>query len=213
MRDICNRHGALLILDEVMCGMGRTGTLACVGAGGHRARYPGCSPRDWAAAISRSAPCSQAGRSSTPSAQGSGAFQHGHTYLAHPMACAAALGVQQVIREERLLDRVKDSGRSSRTAADRAVRQSPACRRHSRARPVPGDRTGGRSRHADAVRSRTQAPSADQGLRRSKRGLACYPMGGTVDGLTRRSCPARAAVHRNAREYRHDRRPVGPCRR
>jgi hypothetical protein len=42
---------------------------------------------------------------------GSGAFQHGHTYLAHPLACAAALEVQRIIDDEHLLDQVKVRGR------------------------------------------------------------------------------------------------------
>ena len=73
---------------------------ARVGAGRHRARHPGRSPRGWAAAISRSAPCSRAARIVDTIREGSGAFQHGHTYLAHPLACAAALEVQQVIDDE-----------------------------------------------------------------------------------------------------------------
>src|SRR6516225_10112997 len=107
VRDICDRHGALLILDEVMCGMGRTGTT-------HAWEQEGISPDIQAIAMGLGGGYQPIGAMLARAAivdtirEGSGAFQHGHTYLAHPMACAAALEVQRVIGEEKLLDRVKE---------------------------------------------------------------------------------------------------------
>src|SRR6478609_4895569 len=109
VRDICNRHGALLILDEVMCGMGRTGTR-------HAWEQEGVAPDIQAVAKGLGGGYQPIGAMLASGTiidtirQGSGAFQHGHTYLAHPMACAAALGVQQVISEEGLLDNVRERG-------------------------------------------------------------------------------------------------------
>src|SRR5262249_50536119 len=109
VREVCDRHGALLILDEVMCGMGRTGTL-------HAWEQEGVFPDIQAiakglgggyqpiGAMLVSKPIIDAVR------EGSGAFQHGHTYLAHPSACAAALEVQRIIKEGRLLEQVKSLG-------------------------------------------------------------------------------------------------------
>src|SRR6202000_106692 len=110
VRDICNKHGALLILDEVMCGMGRTGTL-------NAWEQEGIAPDIQAIAKGLGGGYQPIGRMLATSRvvdtirQGSGAFQHGHTYLAHPLACAAALEVQRIIDEEKLLDRVKELGR------------------------------------------------------------------------------------------------------
>ena len=182
VREICDRHGALLILDEVMCGMGRTGTHACLGAGRRRARHPGDRqgtrrrlPADRRDARERPA-------SSTPSAHGSGAFQHGHTYLAHPLACAAALEVQRMIREEHLLDRVKELGKH----LEQRLTERFGNHRHvgdiRGPRPVPGDRAGRRSRQPRAVRSRAQAQPEDQGGRVRGRAWPAIPAGGTVDG-------------------------------
>src|SRR5438552_4005681 len=93
VREICNRHGILLIADEVMCGMGRTGTL-------HAITQEGVAPDLMAiakglgggyqpvGAVLASAKIVEAMR------RGSGMFQHGHTYIGHPVACAAALAVQ-----------------------------------------------------------------------------------------------------------------------
>src|SRR5262249_52198010 len=109
VRELCDRHGALLILDEVMCGMGRTGTL-------HAWEQEGIAPDIQAIAKGLGGGYQPIGatlangRIIDTIRDGSGAFQHGHTYLAHPMACAAALEVQRVIAEEKLLDRVKELG-------------------------------------------------------------------------------------------------------
>ncbi len=102
MREVCDRHGALLILDEVMCGMGRTGSL-------HVWEQEGTAPDIQAIAkglgggyapiggILASGPVVAALR------DGSGGFMHGQTYQAHPVACAAALEVQRILREEGLV--------------------------------------------------------------------------------------------------------------
>ncbi|NLD70644.1 MAG: aspartate aminotransferase family protein, partial [Limnobacter sp.] len=109
VRKLCDRHGILLLLDEVMCGMGRTGTL-------HACEQEGISPdlmtiakglgggyQPIGAVLVRSGIVDAIGK-------GSGFFQHGHTYLGHAVACAAALAVQQVIRRDRLLERVREQG-------------------------------------------------------------------------------------------------------
>src|SRR4051812_3995543 len=109
VRDICNRHGALLIFDEVMCGMGRTGTL-------HAWEQEGVAPdiqvvaKGLGGGYQPIGAMLAGGKVIDALRQGSGTFMHGHTYQAHPIACAAALEVQKVISEERLLDKVKERG-------------------------------------------------------------------------------------------------------
>jgi len=106
VRKICDRHGILLILDEVMCGMGRTGTL-------HACEQEGVSPDLMTIAKGMGGGFAPIGalligqEIFTTIANGSGAFQHGHTYMAHPLACAAALAVQQVIHRDDLLANVR----------------------------------------------------------------------------------------------------------
>src|SRR5882762_9930190 len=180
VRDICNRHGALLILDEVMCGMGRTGTR-------HAWEQEGIAPDIQAIAKGLGGGYQPigamlaSGRIIDTIRQGSGAFQHGHTYLAHPLACAAALEVQRVISEERLLERVRDLG----SHLERRLTERFGNHRHI------GDIRGrGLFQAIELVTDRVSREPFDPGLKLHQRikvaafenGLACYPAGGTVDG-------------------------------
>ena len=180
VRDICDRHGALLLLDEVMCGMGRTGTL-------HAWEQEGVSPdiqmiaKGLGGGYQPIGAILIHGRIIAALDAGSGVFAHGHTYLAHATACAAALAVQQVIAEEDLLANVRAMGERLRE------RLSARFGNH----PHVGDVRGrGLFQAIELVRDRDgRRPSTRLcGCRRGckaeafERGMACYPMGGTVDG-------------------------------
>src|SRR6476661_886734 len=180
VRDICNRHGALLILDEVMCGMGRTGTR-------HAWEREGISPDIQAIAKGLGGGYQPIGAMLASTRivdiirDGSGAFQHGHTYLAHPLACAAALEVQRVIDDEQLLDRVKELGRH----LERRLTERFGNHRH-----VGDIRGRGLFQAIELVADRATRAPFDPALKLNQRikaiafegGLGCYPMGGTVDG-------------------------------
>lgn len=180
VREICDRHGALLVLDEVMCGMGRTGTT-------HAWEQEGIAPDIQAIAKGLGGGYQPigamlaSGKIIDAIRQGSGAFQHGHTYLAHPMACAAALEVQRVIAEEKLLDRVKEHGRH----LERRLVERFGNHRH-----VGDIRGRGLFQAIELVEDRATRKPFDPALKLNHRikaaafegGLACYPAGGTVDG-------------------------------
>lgn len=110
MKDVCQRHNVLFILDEVICGMGRTGTY-------HAWQYDGVTPDIQAVAkglASGYAPISSVLVSSKVVdvlATGSGFFNHGHTYQSHAVACAAALEVQRIIRRDSLIHNAEVMGR------------------------------------------------------------------------------------------------------
>ncbi|MBR0795395.1 aspartate aminotransferase family protein [Bradyrhizobium jicamae] len=180
VREICNRHGALLILDEVMCGMGRTGTL-------HAWEQEGIAPDIQAIAKGLGGGYQPIGAMLASGTivdtvrNGSGAFQHGHTYLAHPLACAAALEVQKTISEEKLLDQVKARGRQL---------EQRLIERFGNHRHVGDIRGRGLFWGIELVADRATRQSFDPKLKLHARikaaafagGLGCYPSGGTADG-------------------------------
>ena len=182
VRQICDRHGILLILDEVMCGMGRTGTL-------HACEQDGVSPDLMAIAKGLGGGFAPIGallvqdKIFNALANGSGAFQHSHTYSGHPLACAAALAVQRVIRRDNLLANVRDQGaRLSRRLNERFGNH-----------PFVGDVRGrGLFQGIEVVADRGTKESFDPARKihaRIKkeamaRGLMVYPMGGTVDSVS-----------------------------
>ena len=181
MRAVCDRHGALFILDEVMCGMGRTGTT-------HAWEQEGVAPdiqvvaKGLGGGYQPVGAVLATGRVVDALRDGSGAFQHGHTYLAHPIACAAALAVQQVIQQEKLLANVNVLA---------ARLEGRLLDRFGNHRHVGDIRGRGLFRAIELVADRGSKAPFDPALRlhaRIKaaalaRGLACYPSGGTVDGV------------------------------
>jgi adenosylmethionine-8-amino-7-oxononanoate aminotransferase len=180
VRDICDRHGILLILDEVMCGMGRTGTL-------HACEQEEISPDLLAIAKGLGGGYVPIGallmrrKIFDAIAAGSGAFQHSHTYMGHPLACAAALSVQRILHRDGLLANVATQG------AYLARRLNERFGNH----PCVGDVRGrGLFYGIELVADRGSKEPFDSQLRlhaRVKgeamaRGLMVYPMGGTADG-------------------------------
>jgi adenosylmethionine-8-amino-7-oxononanoate aminotransferase len=180
IREICNRYGVLLVFDEVLCGMGRTGSMyAC--------NEEGVAPDLITVAKGLGAGYVPIGavlasrRVYDAVADGSGVLRHGHTYMGHTMACAAALAVQRVIREEALLENVQRQGRRLRAALEERL---------------------GNHRHVGDIRGRgllvgielvsdraSKAPFdpqhrlhhriLEQGM---QQGFISYPSGGCVDG-------------------------------
>jgi hypothetical protein len=181
VREICDRYGVLLILDEVMCGMGRCGTLwafeqegivpdLVTVAKGLGAGYQPIGAlmvsREIADTIQR----------------GSGFFQHGHTYIGHAAACAGALAVQKRLHDDGVLARVTPLGHALEKRLVQAFGDHPHV----------GDIRGrGLFRGIELVEDRATRKPFDPKLRlhaRVKRkamqaGLMCYPMGGTLDGV------------------------------
>ncbi len=180
IREICDRYGVLLILDEVMCGMGRTGTLFACEAEGVTpdilciAKGLGAGYQPLGAMI-----CS--GAIYDAIAGGSGFFQHGHTYMGHPTAAACGLAVVRAILDRGLLERVRVQGAALEARLAERLGQHPHV----------GDLRGrGLFRGIELVADRETKAPFDPALGVAGRvkkaafeaGLTCYPMSGTLDG-------------------------------
>ena len=181
IREVCDRYGVLLILDEVMCGMGRTGTIfahvqegivpdivtIAKGLGGGYQPIGG---------LLLSAKIYEAFRT------GSGLFQHGHTYLGHPIAAAAADKVVEIMARPGLMENVNAMGQRLQEGLEAALGQHPNV----------GDIRGrGLFRGIELVADRDSKAALDPALKTHAkikkaamaRGLMSYPMGGTIDGV------------------------------
>ncbi|PQV56998.1 adenosylmethionine-8-amino-7-oxononanoate aminotransferase [Defluviimonas denitrificans] len=180
IREICDTYGVLLILDEVMCGMGRTGTLfAC--------EQDDVAPDILCIAKGLGAGYQPIGAMLCTSdiydaiAGGSGFFQHGHTYIGHPVAAAAGHAVVSAILDRGLVDRVKVQGDKLMARLQDRFGQHPHI----------GDLRGrGLFRGIELVDDRdSKAPfDPSRGIAGKikkaafEAGLICYPMAGTIDG-------------------------------
>ena len=180
IREICDQYGILLILDEVMCGMGRTGTLfAC--------EHDGVSPdlitiaKGLGAGYQPIGAMLCSGKIYDAVRDGSGFFQHGHTYIGHPVACAAADAVVRKLTDGGMAARSAQMGEKLMAALTAEFGQHPHV----------GDIRGrGMFRGVEIVEDReTKAPFDPQKGIAAKlkkqafaNGLICYPMSGTIDG-------------------------------
>jgi hypothetical protein len=180
IRDICDRYGVLLILDEVMCGMGRTGHLFACEADGvtpdilciAKGLGAGYQPIGAMLCSAEIYDCIE---------QGSGLFQHGHTYLGHPVAAAAAHAVVNKLTEQGLVARAAEQGNTLSNALVARFGQHPHI----------GDIRGrGLFQGMEFVEDRDSKTPFDPARKFAARfkakafenGLICYPMSGTRDG-------------------------------
>ncbi len=180
VRELCDRHGILLILDEVMCGMGRCGTQFACEADGvvpdivTIAKGLGAGYQPIGAVLMQQ-------RVHDAFMAGSGTFRHGYTYMGHALACAGALEVQRVIKEEGLLAQVVVRGAQLMNELQRAFADHPHVGDirgrglmvalelvQDRASKTPFDPSAG-------LHTRVKQAALDGGL-------VCYPTGGCVDG-------------------------------
>lgn len=180
IRAICDQYDILLILDEVMCGMGRTGHLfAC--------NHDGVEPDMIAIAKGLGAGYQPIGALLVSDgifdtlAAGTGFFQHGHTYLGHPTACAGALAVMHEVEAQNLLPAVRQRGEALKASLTNRFG----------AHPNVGDIRGrGLFMGLELVEDRDTKAAFNPSKRVHARlkssamqaGLMCYPMGGTIDG-------------------------------
>lgn len=180
VREVCDTYGVLLILDEVMCGMGRTGRLfAC--------ETDGVSPDILCIAKGLGAGYQPVGAMLCTKhiyetlQSGSGFFQHGHTYLGHPVAAAASLAVITKIRANDLVERARAMGKELDRALVGAFSQNPNVgdirgRGLFRGIEIVEDRESKRPFDpARKIAAKVKAAAFDAGL-------ICYPMSGTRDG-------------------------------
>ena len=182
IRSICDRYGVLFIADEVMCGMGRTGRLFAVE---DEAACPDIITiaKGLGAGYQPVAATLCAGRVAAALEAGSGALANGHTYMGHPVACAAGLAVVEAMEREDLLARVRERGAALRAALEARFGQHPhvgdirgrglflalefVADRESKA-PFPREAR---------IAERLKKAALDQGL-------LCYPTAGCADGVS-----------------------------
>ncbi|MEP3275947.1 MAG: aspartate aminotransferase family protein [Stappiaceae bacterium] len=180
IREICDQYGVLLILDEVMCGMGRTGDLYSCEADGVSpdilciAKGLGAGYQPIGAML-----CSKEVYRAIE--DGSKLFQHGHTYMGHPTAAAAAHAVVSSLIDRKLVERCRDMGDRVEAALSDRFGQHPHV----------GDIRGrGLFRGIELVADRESKEPFDPSLKINAKikkaafasGMICYPMGGTIDG-------------------------------
>lgn len=182
IREICDKYEVLLVLDEVMCGMGRTGALFAAEQEGITgdiiaiAKGLGAGYQPIGAAMVQ-------GKIHEAIKNGSGFFQHGHTYLGHPIACAASLKVQEIVQREKLLDNVQ------KMSAKMMSELKNAFGNHQ----FIGDIRGrGLFIGLELVKDKTSKAAFDPAekinakikSKAQENGLCIYAMGGTIDGKT-----------------------------
>ncbi|MDD7972171.1 aspartate aminotransferase family protein [Roseinatronobacter alkalisoli] len=180
IREICDEHGVLFIADEVMCGMGRTGSLFALEQEGIAADITTLA-KGLGAGYQPIAAVLAAEKVIAAIQDGSGLLWNGHTYMSHAVATAGALAVQNVIEDENLLEHVRQRGEQLRKALLSRLGEHPNT----------GDIRGrGLFWSVELVRDRASKEPFPATARLAQniqktaldRGLMCYPAQGCVNG-------------------------------
>jgi len=177
---ICKKYDVLLILDEVMCGMGRTGTLFAYEQEGITADLVTLA-KGLGGGYQPIGAVMVSEKIYSAIASGTGFFQHGHTYMGHTLACAAALTVQEIIKRDHLLEKVIQNSQHFTLSLHHYLKENPF---------VGNIRGKGFFMGIELVENiQNKAPfpperMIHQDIKKQalKEGLMCYPMGGTIDG-------------------------------
>jgi adenosylmethionine-8-amino-7-oxononanoate aminotransferase len=180
IREICDEHGVLYIADEVMCGMGRTGSLYALEQEGifaditTTAKGLGAGYQPIAAVIA-------AQNVIDVIKDGSAKLWNGHTYMSHAIATAGALAVQKVVEEDKLLDNVNDRGAQLEAALREAFGQ------HSNVGDIRGRGLFWSIEFVQDRATKAPFPVADGlamrvGAEAKARGIMIYPSQGCADG-------------------------------
>ena len=180
IREICDTYGILFIADEVMCGMGRTGSLFALEQEGIAADITTLA-KGLGAGYQPIAAVMAAENVIRIIKDGSGTLWNGHTYMSHAIATAGALAVQQVIEEENLLSNVRRRGEQLREGLQTRLGQNPH---------VGNIRGRGLFWTAELVQDRATKQPFDTTLGLAPKiqkialdlGLMCYPSQGCADG-------------------------------
>ena len=186
IRQICDKYGVLLVFDEVMCGAGRTGTFF---ASEQEFMAEGevvvpdiiCLAKGLGAGIQPIGAMMSSKKIYDAIAAGSGFFQHGHTYMGHPVSAATGLAVIKQIEQHNLLSNVKNMG----------AKLMQALKDRFEHNPYVGDIRGrGLFLGVELVADKESKQPFDAQLGLNKlikkaamaEGMVCYPFGGTIDG-------------------------------
>lgn len=180
VREICDKHGVLFVADEVMCGMGRTGSLFALEQEGIAADITTLA-KGLGAGFQPIAAVMAAEKIVAAIQKGSGLLWNGHTYMSHAVATAGALAVQKVIEDENLLENVRARGEQLRDALNARFGQNPNI----------GDIRGrGLFWTVELVQDKASKAPFPAAARLSQKiqkaaldlGLMCYPAQGCADG-------------------------------
>lgn len=181
VREICDRHGVLMIADEVMCGAGRTGSWRALA-------HDGVEPDIMSVAKGLAAGYLPLGaavysdRIAEVIYPAHGGPMTGHTFTGHTTCCAAGVAVQEIVRREKLVEKVAEDGKYLFAALDQRLGDKPY---------VGNIRGRGFFVGIELVADRaTKAPfdPAEQVFVKVRdqsfaNGLICYPAGGNIDGV------------------------------
>ncbi|KAI1184907.1 putative aminotransferase [Nemania serpens] len=182
VRQLCDKYGILLILDEVMCGSGRTGTYFAFEQEG-----PGVCPdlitmgKGLGGGYAPMGAVLAHEKVIRGLQKGSSYFVHSHTYQAHAMSCAASLAVQKVLRRDSLVARCADKGQWL---------QKELKSTFSKCKYVGDIRGRGLFWGMEFVKDKAAKEPFEPALRFTwkmvdeafRRGLSIYPGAGTADG-------------------------------